>query len=349
MSSSDSSPRLRPNPPHIRLNSGTVQPDLSGFRPNASRPPALAPAPSRPLLSSRHGLANSAPSPTFARAGYPQSDSTEHLLPPARPRHRRFRDDDSPLPSPALSGPSSRRTSWSEDSDHNRDSRHSPFGSPFDDSRAPSRAGSDDDNYLNTQTVSERYNILPSAGLLLFPEDVEKDDWLHNPDQNEKDARDCDVFTRRGLVNLGGLAFIVLGIFFLFIGLPILYGVPLSSFGIGLSSSRSWILRVADCAHQGRSSTRKSIPPTAPAREIQCASTLGRSRTSRAFARASSIQTHQTRSRSGRRIMERSRLWWYVCWRLCCGLPSLPCAVLRRVQQTRAHFLSGRRCILAGS
>jgi hypothetical protein len=96
----------------------------------------------------------------------------------------------------------------------------SPFASPFDDSRAPSRAGSDEE--LNTQTVSEKYNILPSAGLLLFPEDVEKDDWLHNPDPNEKEKRDCDIFTRRGLVNVGGLALISIGVLLLFIGYPIL-------------------------------------------------------------------------------------------------------------------------------
>lgn len=95
-----------------------------------------------------------------------------------------------------------------------------PFVSPFDDSRAPSRAGSDDE--LNTQTVSEKYNILPSAGLLLFPEDVEKDDWLHNPDPNEKEKRDCDIFSRRGLVNVGGLALITIGVLCLFIGYPIL-------------------------------------------------------------------------------------------------------------------------------
>lgn len=100
-----------------------------------------------------------------------------------------------------------------------------PFVSPFDDSRAPSRAGSDDEG-VNTQTVSEKYNILPSAGLLLFPEDVEKDDWLHNPDPNEKEKRECDIFTKRGLVNIGGLAFITLGILVLFIGYPILYVNP---------------------------------------------------------------------------------------------------------------------------
>jgi beta-glucan synthesis-associated protein KRE6 len=70
--------------------------------------------------------------------------------------------------------------------------------------------------------VSEKYNILPSAGLLLFPEDVEKDDWLHNPDPKDKDFS-CEIFSARGIVNTGGLIFITLGILFLFIGLPVLY------------------------------------------------------------------------------------------------------------------------------
>ena len=134
------------------------------------------------------------------------------LLPPPKMRTRSYRDE-SPMQSP--SGYSSRRTSWSSDM------TGGPFASPFDDSRAPSRAGSEED--LNTQTVSEKFNIHPSAGLLLFPEDVEKDDYLHNPDPNEKDKRDCDIFTRRGIVNLGGLAILALGLLMLFIGYPILY------------------------------------------------------------------------------------------------------------------------------
>lgn len=111
---------------------------------------------------------------------------------------------------------SSRRTSWS--SERSRDSRG--FENPFADSRAPSRAGSDD-NDVNTQTVSEKYNIYPAAGLLLFPEDVEKDDYLHNPDPGGE-KRDCDVFTRRGLVNVGGLLFLTIGLLVVFIGYPIL-------------------------------------------------------------------------------------------------------------------------------
>ena len=118
---------------------------------------------------------------------------------------------------------SSRRTSWSSDAG-SRDSRHGPFASPFDDSRAPSRAGSDED--INTQTVSEKYNIMPSAGLLLFPEDVEKDDYLHNPGPDDKDGEKCDVFSKRGMMNIGGLAFITLGVLVLFIGYPVLYAFP---------------------------------------------------------------------------------------------------------------------------
>jgi beta-glucan synthesis-associated protein KRE6 len=96
--------------------------------------------------------------------------------------------------------------------------------SPFEDSRAPSRAGSDKDDGINTQTVSEKYNIQPSAGLLLFPEDIEKDDDLHTPSPDDKDDRlECDIFTRRGLVNLGGLFLIAGGVLMLFIGYPILY------------------------------------------------------------------------------------------------------------------------------
>jgi hypothetical protein len=30
---------------------------------------------------------------------------------------------------------------------------------------------------VNTQTVSGKFNIMPTDGLLLFPEDVEKDDY----------------------------------------------------------------------------------------------------------------------------------------------------------------------------
>lgn len=64
---------------------------------------------------------------------------------------------------------------------------------------------------------------MPSAGLLLFPEDVEKDDYLHNPDPNESDREKCDIWTKRGMANVGGLLFITLGVLMLFVGYPALY------------------------------------------------------------------------------------------------------------------------------
>ena len=57
--------------------------------------------------------------------------------------------------------------------------------------------------------------------MLLYPEDIEKDDDLHNPDN--VDARDCDIFTKRGFFNVGGLVMITIGLLVLFIGYPALY------------------------------------------------------------------------------------------------------------------------------
>ncbi|KAF2470578.1 beta-glucan synthesis-associated protein SKN1 [Lindgomyces ingoldianus] len=215
--SSPESPRGNA-PPHIRLNSGSQNVfEVQHERPSTSRQPS-----SRSLTSQlRPGTApgvRSQPSQNSLYRQPPQvAESAELLLPPKKTKTRHFRDE-SPLRSP--SAMSSRRTSWSSESAGSRDSRFGPFASPFDDSRAPSRAGSEED--LNTQTVSEKFNILPGAGLLLFPEDVEKDDWLHNPDPNEKEKRDCDIFTKRGIVNVGGLALLTIGILVLFIGYPIL-------------------------------------------------------------------------------------------------------------------------------
>lgn len=203
-SSSSSPPRV---PPHIRLNSGQEN-ILHSDGGGSSR--ALVPVSSRPT-SSRPQLHNVYSSENV-------QDSAERLLPPLQSRPNRLRDDTSPLRSPALSSFSSRRSSW--ESDRSKDSRG--FENPFRDS-SRSRPGSrgSDSNEINTQTVSEKYNILPSAGLLLFPEDVEKDDYLHNPDPNGE-PRDCDVWNRRGLVNVGGLAVMTIGLLALFIGYPVL-------------------------------------------------------------------------------------------------------------------------------
>jgi beta-glucan synthesis-associated protein KRE6 len=145
--------------------------------------------------------------------------SSERLLRPGRTRaphpYRDISDSSSRIPSAI----SSRRTSHSSDGGP---SRLGPFATPFDDSRVPSRAGSIDGEGINTQTVSEKFNITPSEGLLLYPEDIEKDDWLHNPDPNEPDRERCDIWNRRGMMNIGGLALLTLGVLTLFIGYPIL-------------------------------------------------------------------------------------------------------------------------------
>lgn len=217
MSTASTSPP-RPHP-HIRLNS--AQSDLLAKEILSDRPDGpVHPHSSRSLVPQRLPTATSVRTRPSLYSSIP-AESAERLLPPSRSRTRRFRDEDSPIRSPVHESMfSSRRTSWSSEGGASRDSRNYSVN-PFDDSRAPSRAGSDDDN-VNTQTVSEKYNILPSAGLLLFPEDVEKDDWLHNPDPNENENRECDIFTRRGIVNVGGLAFITIGILILFIGYPVL-------------------------------------------------------------------------------------------------------------------------------
>ena len=223
--------------PHLRLNSGRGDLDDQDpadaansnkpLGPRAAQPRSLIP----PSLRSGPAIRPAIDSPGLDSPG--AAESAELLLPPTRSKTHRFRDDDpSSRGSPNPSGFSSRRTSWSSEAG-SRDSRG--FGAnPFEDSRAPSRSGSDDEN-VNTQTVSEKYNILPSAGLLLFPEDVEKDDWLHNPDPNEKPIRECDIFTRRGFMNIGGLSLITLGLLILFIGYPILY-VPSQTLYLSLAT-----------------------------------------------------------------------------------------------------------------
>ena len=223
----DSDGSLKPRrPPHITVNSGSGGNLLATLSTDGSDSSVGTPGTGpRQLIPQRPGqlpraLQGQGHSLYAASAGV--ADSSEMLLAPSRVRNNPRPYQDSPAESPSPSGISSRRTSWSSDAGSTH-SRMGPFASPFDDSRAPSRAGSDDD--INTQTVSEKYNIMPSEGLLLFPEDVEKDDYLHNPDPNDKEPR-CDIWNKRGIANLGGLALLTLGVLTLFIALPVLCVLP---------------------------------------------------------------------------------------------------------------------------
>ncbi|OOF99617.1 glycoside hydrolase family 16 protein [Aspergillus carbonarius ITEM 5010] len=198
--------------PHIRLNSGRQDPFADSDDPYVSVPqqqigraltPGMVQSPSDATLQTTWG------SPT------PQ-ESTEFLIPPKPYPHKELYQSRSPDLSIR-----SRRTSWSSEA-ASYDARGYSY-TRFDESRAPSRAESEE-NDVNTQTVTEKYNIMPTEGLLLFPEDVEKDDYLHNPDPNDKDI-DCDVWNRRGLINLGGLLLITVGFVVLFVAYPVISAV----------------------------------------------------------------------------------------------------------------------------
>ena len=201
-------------PPHITVNSGSGGDLLESVRSDSPQSTPGTPGLSRNLMPNNNPAVRPLRPGMYASPGV--AESSEMLLPPSRARPRAFQD----VPSPMRSPMSSRRTSWDSDAGSVQ-GRHGPFVSPFDDSRAPSRAGSDDEN-INTQTVSEKYNIMPSSGLLLFPEDVEKDDWLHNPDPNDKEDEKCNIWNKRAMMNIGGLLFITVGILVLFVGFPVL-------------------------------------------------------------------------------------------------------------------------------
>ena len=225
MSPSDS-PRLAA-PPHIRLNSHDVLDDGQLADPPDRVPPTVAHRPSSRSLLGQFRPASRA-SPLHHHHHHQSADAAgadQLLLPPARPRTRGMRDDyategmPGPMRTASAMSAMSQATTWSSESGGSAP----PLLSPFDDaSAAPSRCDSDDD--VNTQTVADKYAILPSAGLLLFPEDVERDDYLHTPDPAD-DAVDCNLVNLRALANVGGLACIAVGILVLFVVFPILYAL----------------------------------------------------------------------------------------------------------------------------
>ena len=224
---SQSSPLAQP--PHVRFESSDGG-SGSSLPSSRSGPRSAGGRTLVPQVSSNGSQTPPTPgTPGFyaSTAASNMAASSERLLPPSRSRAHPPSDGQHFHEGyPEMSVVSSRRNSYDSES-ASRDSRMVYSPNPFEDSRPGSRAGSDDDN-VNTQTVSEKYNILPSAGLLLFPEDVEGDDYLHNPDPNEKDKRDCDIFSRRGVVNLGGLLIIGAGILMLVVGYPVAYVSPCS-------------------------------------------------------------------------------------------------------------------------
>jgi hypothetical protein len=202
-SDSDSTQPPSLSPPHITFSSGmdgNIVDDVESHGSNTTQ----------------GNLRQLVPSPGLYAAPA-VAESSEMLLPPSQAKWH-LPDSRS---SRSRSAISSRRTSWSSDRDSRQTIYKTPFDGPY--SKSSSRFG-DSDEGLNTQTVSEKFNIMPSAELLLFPEDVEKDDYLHNPGQDDKDDK-CHFLSNRALMNVGGLVLITIGVLVLFIGYPILYAL----------------------------------------------------------------------------------------------------------------------------
>lgn len=196
--------------PQIRLNSGRQEPiseTNEGYVPLNGR---ALPRPLTPALDLPTAVGAQGRSP-YGVSTVP--DSSELLLPP-RLRPTPSDDGERSISPDRWSQPRSSFSSITRET-------HSPMD-PFDGSRAPSTRSASDEYDVNTQTVSEKFNIMPTEGLLLFPEDVEKDDYLHNPDPADRD-RDCDICNRRGVLNVGGLVVLTVGLLVLFIGYPAMY------------------------------------------------------------------------------------------------------------------------------
>ncbi|KAI1921609.1 beta-glucan synthesis-associated protein [Ophidiomyces ophidiicola] len=203
MAPPDDPPR---NVPHLRLNSGyedpfNDQPGSAQESPNASRP----------LITP--------PEPPYSPIGRAETLSENNLTIP-QSRAQAYREYVENHRKDVVDAPSrsSRRTSWSSDGG-SRNSRHYLESSLLP-SKLPSRAGSDDEE-INTQTVVEKFAILPDKDLIVYPHDVEKDDEMHNPDPSDK-KRDCRIFTKRGMANVGFLALLCMGVLTLFIGYPVI-------------------------------------------------------------------------------------------------------------------------------
>jgi hypothetical protein len=201
-------------PPPIPLNTNDPQ-GMTEAAPSAAAMGDASPIRNRTLTPQppMGGMGSPVSStPHSLYQNYSPVESSDMLVPPGA-ANRFPAYVDSPL--------SSRRSSWSVD--HGGDPRYAPISYPFDDSRATSRAASPSPMMepLNMQTITEKYNIYPSSNLLLYPNDKEADDDLHDPTTGMEN--DNNIWTKRGLINIGGLGLITLGILILFIGYPILY------------------------------------------------------------------------------------------------------------------------------
>ena len=54
------------------------------------------------------------------------------------------------------------------------------------------------------------------------------DDYLHSPDPDEPDRNTRDVWSKRGMMNVGGLIIVTPGVLALFVAYPVLYHLAIS-------------------------------------------------------------------------------------------------------------------------
>ena len=205
--------------PHLRLNSGSQDPVIDDVQlhqlPAESSQPLMTSGPPSPsdasllaipprLYSSYAPRPRSISRPATARV-YSHEANPDFLTVPDPRQLRRSR---------SLSRSQSlaplRRTSTSSE----RANAYFPF--PYSQS-APALS----EDGLNTQTVVERFAIVPDTNLIMRPEEEEMDDYLHNPDAEEKapGSRWC---SSRGLRNIGCLALIFAIVVALAVTLPVL-------------------------------------------------------------------------------------------------------------------------------
>ena len=83
------------------------------------------------------------------------------------------------------------------------------------------RGGDIEDAWQHTQSAS-KWNIVPDSHMLLYPDEVENDDALHNPNDYDRDDIGCGRWTIRGLINISGLILVTLGVVMTFLGWPVM-------------------------------------------------------------------------------------------------------------------------------
>ncbi|RPA86256.1 hypothetical protein BJ508DRAFT_148580 [Ascobolus immersus RN42] len=218
----------------------------SPLNPNKPRPPPMEIDKRRSLTSppdglqtprGNHALTRTLTPQTPTSPGFlnnvPYSDappSQEHLLPPSRDRFKKHY-------TPSVS---SRRSSVSS-FDSAGDIRYGPYAGqdPFSDSRAPSRAGTppteleryqdNDDEDLNSDTIAynQKFDVTPQEGIMLYRDQVEPDDDMHDPHKDDGEKEDCNIWTKRGVVNVGVLVLFMLALVGLLVGYPIMYVLSL--------------------------------------------------------------------------------------------------------------------------